>query len=231
MDKNFSISFVMPMYNESDNIRSTVQKVKKIAGMLTADYEIVIVDDASTDSCGDIVKDMMRSDDTLKLYRLEKNTMFGGAFAEAFYRASKDVIVYMDSDMPVAEEDILKAVPLILNNDVVTGYSKVKKGDTAKRKFISIVYNLMVQGLFGLHVKDINSGFKIVRKDLVRDIRFISKSPFIDVEIFLHAKKKNAKVEQYPLIFQMRTGGKSYIARIPVVLATFRDMLKVRARA
>jgi len=225
-----SISFVMPMYNEKDNIAVTIDKVVMAARELTDDREIIVVDDGSTDGSGDIVDDLAKRDRTIRSFRLKENTKFGGAFAEGFRQASKDVIMYMDSDMPVGIDDIRKSFPLIRDAAIVTGYSKIKKGDTLKRKFISSVYNLMVRFLFGLDVKDINSGYKIVRRDFVKDLKFISKSPFIDVELFLHAKKKKAEVIQFPLIFNSRTGGKSYIARLPVILATFRDMFKVWVR-
>jgi glycosyltransferase involved in cell wall biosynthesis len=228
MQKRFSISFVLPMYNESDNIETTVTVLKSLGETLCQDYEIVIVDDASTDASANIVADMANTDKRVKLYRLPKNTKFGGAFAEGFKKASKDIILYMDSDLPVSSEDVASSLPLIDEAAIVTGYSKIKKGDTPLRKIISWVYNKMVRRLFGLDIEDINSGYKIVRKDLVRDLEFISESPFIDVELFLHAKKKGATVRQYPLVFKSRTGGRSHIAGIPFILATFRDMIKVK---
>ncbi|MGB2601382.1 MAG: glycosyltransferase [Candidatus Omnitrophota bacterium] len=228
MNQALSISFVLPMYNESANIRGSVETLKTIASTLTANYEIIVVDDASTDDSADIVEEIAAKDDTVKLLRLEKNSMFGGAFAKGFKSASKDVIMYMDSDMPVSEEDIQESFPLINDSDIVTGYSKIKKGDTLKRKIISGGYNLLVQTLFGLNLKDINSGYKIVRRSLIEDIEFVSRSPFVDVELFLHARKKSGRVKQFPLIFRTRPGGKSYIARIPVIWATFSDMLKVK---
>ena len=228
MNQALSISFVLPMYNESANIRGSVETLKTIASTLTANYEIIVVDDASTDDSADIVEEIAAKDDTVKLLRLEKNSMFGGAFAKGFKSASKDVIMYMDSDMPVSEEDIQESFPLINDSDIVTGYSKIKKGDTLKRKIISGGYNLLVQTIFGLNLKDINSGYKIVRRSLIEDIEFVSRSPFVDVELFLHARKKSGRVKQFPLIFRTRPGGKSYIARIPVIWATFSDMLKVK---
>ena len=228
MNQARSISFVLPMYNESANIRVSIEALKAIASELTGDYEIVVVDDASTDDSADIVDKMAREDNAIRLLRLEENTMFGGAFAKGFKSAVKDVIMYMDSDMPVSEEDIKESFPLINDADIVTGYSKVKKGDTVKRKIISGGYNFLVQALFGLDVKDINSGYKIVRRSLIEDIEFVSRSPFVDVELFLHARKKGGRVRQFPLIFKTRPGGKSYIARVPVILATFSDMLKVK---
>ena len=228
MNEKYHISFVLPMYNESSNIKHSIEQIKLLAEEIADDYEIIVVDDASTDNSADIVRDMTIDDATIKLFEMKKNTKFGGAFAKGFKNATKDIILYMDSDMPVGVEDIKASLPLINDADKVTGYSSIKKGDTLKRKIISGTYNLIVQLLFGLNVKDINSGYKIVKKDMVNDIRFVSHSPFIDVELFLHARKKRYKVRQFALVFNSRTGGKSHISRLPVIWATFVDMIKVK---
>ena len=228
MEKKYSISFVLPMFNESDNIERTICMLEDLAGKIADDYEIVIVDDASTDTSASIVKGISGEDSTVKLLRMDKNTKFGGAFAKGFKNASKDIILYVDSDLPVGEEDIKESLPLIEEADIVTGYSKVKKGDTLKRKVISGVYNFIVEVLFSLRVKDINSGYKVVKRSLIEDLDFISHSPFVDVELFLHAKKRGARIKQYPLIFNERTAGKSYISSIPMIWATFTDMIKVK---
>ncbi|MBU0683881.1 MAG: glycosyltransferase family 2 protein, partial [Candidatus Omnitrophica bacterium] len=156
MKKKFSISFVLPMFNENENIKTTIALIKTLALELTDDYEIVIVDDASTDESATIVESAAKNDNTIKLFRLKKNSKFGGAFSKGFKEASKDIIVYMDSDMPVKLEDIKESFPLISDFDIVTGYSRVKKGDTGTRKIISAGYNALVQSLFGLDIKDIN---------------------------------------------------------------------------
>ena len=229
-NEKYDISFVMPMYNESENIEDTIGLIKGIASEISHEHEIVIVDDASTDDSAVKVEDIARRDSKIKLFTMSENTRFGGAFAEAFKKAGKEIIVYMDSDLPVEREDIKASVPLIENCHIVTGYSRINKGENLARKILSRGYNLLVELFFGLRVRDINSGYKVVRKSLVEDLDFVSRSPFVDVELFIHAKKKGYSVKQYPLVFRSRTGGVSHIARLPVILATFRDMLRVKAR-
>jgi glycosyltransferase involved in cell wall biosynthesis len=227
MSKRKSVSFVLPMYNESDNIERSLNVLLSLALSVADDYEIVVVDDASRDASAGIVQGMADRNEKIKLYRMSKNTKFGGAFAEGFRRASKEIVVYMDSDMPVGEEDITRTIELIDDADIVTAVSKVEKGDTAFRRLISSGYNGIVRFLFGLNIRDINSGYKVVRRSIVHDARFISESPFVDAELFLHALRKNARIKQYSLVFRKRVGGKSYISNVPMILATFRDMIKV----
>ncbi len=218
----------MPMFNEKGNIKRTINKINSLAEELTNDYEIIIVDDASTDRCADIVREVAETNDGIRLLYLKENTRFGGAYAEGLKQATKEIILYMDSDMPVRIQDIRNSLPLIKDTDIVTGYSKVKKGNTINRRLMSGIYNLMVQFLFRLNIKDINSGYKIFKRDVVKDIEFISRSPFVNVELFLHANKNKYKVTQFPLEFQPRECGKSYITQFPIIRATITDMLKMK---
>lgn len=223
--KSPGISFVFPMFNEADNIEETIRKASSLAKTLTDDYEIVIVDDASTDSSGDIVDRLSLADNHIRSIRLKSNTKFGGALREGLKAAAKEVVVYTDSDFPAKEEDVKKAINLLEDADVVTAYSLVLKDSSLKRIIMSKAYNFLVHLLFGFKIRDINSGLKIYRREVLRGLNLRSKSPFIDVEIFAEAIRRNFKIKQYGLIFELRTKGRSTISRPSVVARTFWDML------
>ncbi len=223
--KKHNISFVFPMFNESDNIKETIRKASALAKELCEDYEIIVVDDASADGSGDIVDKLGLEDRHIKSIRLKNNTKFGGALKEGLKRASKSIVLYTDSDFPAKEEDIKRALELLDDSDIVTAYSLVIKDASLKRIFMSKVYNFLVRFLFGLNIRDINSGLKIYRKQVLEGLDLKSKSPFIDVEIFAETIKRNFRIKQYGLIFELRTRGHSSISRIGVVARTFWDML------
>jgi glycosyltransferase involved in cell wall biosynthesis len=216
------------MYNESKGIEETLRGLTKIAGELSDDYEIIISDDASSDDSALIASKIAQKDSRVKVERLEKNTKFGGALKAGIKRARKDIIIYTDSDLPVSADNIKEALGLLQKCDIVTAYSTVKKGENLKRVIMSKVYNFLIQFLFGANIKDINSGFKIYKRKIFENMRLISESPFIDVEIFIEAIRRNFTIEQYPVVFRQRAEGKSYISRPAVVLATIRDMLKFK---
>jgi glycosyltransferase involved in cell wall biosynthesis len=226
--RRYDISFVIPMYNEEANIGETLLKLSALAGRICGSYEILIVDDASTDGSPSVVSRMAEADPRIRLIRLGANTRFGGALNEGLINASKDVILYTDSDLPVREEDMTKALELLDNADIVTGYSLVIKDWSLKRIIISKGYNFLVRLLFDIDIKDINSGFKIYRKKAIEGLKFMSKSPFIDAEIFAEAIRTGARIRQYGLIFDLRTKGRSNIARSDVILRSFWDMFVYR---
>lgn len=216
------------MYNEADNIEATLGRLSHLAAELSEDYEIIVIDDASRDNCAAIVERLAAQDKHIKLVRLSKNTKFGGALSAGLNNISKEVVIYTDADLPVKEEDVRKGVAMLDEADVITGYSMVIKDTTLKRIAMSKGYNFLVQLFFGLSIKDINSGFKIYKAEVVKGLKLISRSPFVDVEIFAEASRRGFKIKQFGLLFDLRTHGVSTISRLPVVARTFWDMLKYR---
>jgi glycosyltransferase involved in cell wall biosynthesis len=224
-----SVSFVFPMYNEACNIERTIRRASKLASEMASDYEIIVADDASTDGSGDVVDRVAAKDGRVKSVRLKHNGKFGGALKAGLKLATKDVVIYTDSDFPAKEEDIKKAASMLEEGaDVVTAYSLVIKDESFKRIIMSKVYNFLVQLFFGLSIKDINSGLKVYKKEVIKDMDLISMSPFIDVEIFAEAAKRGYRIRQYGLVFDLRTEGLSTISRLSVVARTFLDMLRYR---
>ncbi|MGB2706096.1 MAG: glycosyltransferase family 2 protein [Candidatus Omnitrophota bacterium] len=224
------ISFVIPMYNERGGIEDTIRSLAQMAKQLTDDYEIIIADDASSDDSVLIAERMAARDSHIKVERLKANTKFGGALKRGLERAQKDIVIYTDSDLPVSFQDIKGVLTLLGSSDIVTAFSRVRKGETLKRIIMSKVYNFLIQFLFRTNIRDINSGFKIYKKKVFENMELISKSPFIDVEIFVRARKRNFVIKQYPVIFKHRERGASYISRPAVILATIRDMLRFKCQ-
>lgn len=216
------------MFNEAENIPETIKRITALAGTVASDYEIVVADDASTDGSADVVAGLAAKDNHIKPIRLKVNTKFGGALKAGLTAASKDIVVYTDSDLPAKEEDIAKALELMDDADIVTAYSLVLKDSSLKRIVMSKGYNFLVRLLFGLRIRDINSGLKIYKREVLQGLDLKSRSPFIDVEIFAEAARRGFRIKQYGLIFDLRTRGESTISRMSVVLRTFWDMIKYR---
>ncbi|MFC1576852.1 glycosyltransferase family 2 protein [Candidatus Omnitrophota bacterium] len=226
---SLSISFVLPMYNEKEYIQASISKVDLLGRELCNDYDIIVVDDASSDGSGDELDRIAGKNERVIPIHMEENTKFGGALKAGLKAAKKEFVAYIDSDFPILEKDVEGALKLFDRGaDVVTGYSLVLKDNSVRRIIISKVYNLLVQALFGLNIRDINSGFKIYKKEVLEGLELRSRSPFIDVEIFAEAKKRNKRIAQYGLIFQLRTKGHSSISRPSVIARTFFDMIRCR---
>lgn len=224
----YSLSFVFPMFNEYENIRNTIARASKLARELTEDYEIVVVDDASTDKSVEVVRGITEKNSHIKIICLKSNTKMGGAIKEGFKNATKDIVIYTDSDFPVKEDYIKKALNMLGDADIVTSYSIVIKDPKLIRIIMSKTYNFLVQLFFGLNIPDINGALKIYKRKVFEVIKPKSNSPFIHPEIFAEAVKSGFKIKQYGIIFEPRTKGKSSVVKINIIARTISDMLIYR---
>jgi len=229
VNRQHNISFVLPVFNEIDNIGEAIRRITALAARICEDYEIVIADDASVDGSGELADSLAARDPHIKSIRLKVNSKFGGALKAGLRNASKDVVVYTDCDLPVGEGDMERALGFLADNDFITAYSLEFKHRTVKRFVISRVYNFLARSLFNLKIRDVNSGFKIYRRKVLDGLCFLSESPFVDVEIFAEAADRGIKIKQLGLVFSARAKGKSTISRIGVLAVTFWHMVCYKA--
>lgn len=223
------ISLILPMFNEGPVVDVTLQHAIEGLDRRFADFEIVVADDASTDGCADKVELWTRKDPRIKLVRLPRNQRFGGALCAALQAASKDFLVYTDFDLPIRLDSLPRLLEAFSDADVLTGYSDAgAKYANWKSKVISLGYNFMVRTLFGLRLRDINFGFKAVRRSAWEKMQLNSRSPFVDAELFVQAQYLGYRVKEIPVPFVQRQLGASHIRRLDVIAATMLDMVKLR---
>jgi glycosyltransferase involved in cell wall biosynthesis len=221
------ISLVLPMFNEGPVVDTTLKRAVEGLERRFADFEIVVADDASTDGCAAKVEVWTRKDPRIKLVRLAHNQRFGGALCAGLLGATKDFLVYTDFDLPIRLESLPHLLEAFADADVLTGYSDAgAKYANWMSKIISLSYNFMVRALFGLRLRDINFGFKAVRRSTWEKLR--SRSPFVDAELFVQAQYLGFRVKEIPVPFVQRQLGTSHIRRLDVIAATLLDMAKLR---
>lgn len=218
-----SLSFVFPMYNEIDNIETCVQGAMEIGQMLGIDYEIIVVDDASTDGCGALADKLAAQHSVLKVIHHATNRKLGGALKSGFAAASKDYILYMDSDLPLDFNDVLEAIPQIGESDMLIGY-RLTRDEPMRRKVISRIYNLLIRIMFGLKVRDVNFSFKLFKREIVDHITLASEGSFIDAELLIEAYKQRYTISQIGLVYHARVAGESTLASNSVIKKVFAEM-------
>ena len=223
------ISLVLPMFNEAPVVDVTLNKAVEGLERKFMDFEIVVADDASTDGCAEKVEQWTRQDPRIKLVRLSHNQRFGGALCAGLQTASKDFLVYTDFDLPIRLDSLPRLLEAFSAADVLTGYSDAgAKYANWKSKAVSLGYNSMVRALFGLRLRDINFGFKAVRRSVWEKLRLRSRSPFVDAELFIQAQHLGYRVKEIAVPFVQRQLGASHIRRLDVIAATMFDMVNLR---
>jgi len=224
------LSFVFPMYNEIGNIETCVSEALRVGRKITDNLEIVVVDDASTDGCGALADTLARTHPELKVIHHAKNRKLGGSLRTGFAAATKDWVLYIDSDLPIQMDDALLAVPLTQDADMVIG-NRQGRAEGPKREIMSFVYNRLIRVLFGLSVRDVNFAFKLFRRSILEQITLQSEGSFIDAELLIEAHNARCKIAEIPLRYYERVAGVSTLASGSVVVKILREMRDYRRAA
>jgi glycosyltransferase involved in cell wall biosynthesis len=222
-----SITIVFPMYNEEAYARRAVDAARSV---LTAagitDWEIVIVDDASTDGTPALAEAMAREDSRVRVVHNPVNRRLGGALRAGYAAATKDLVFYTDADLPVDLAELPRAVRLLeyQQADVVAAYRFDRTSEGLVRALYTLCYNHLIRTVFGLRVRDVNFAFKLFRRSILEKFTLTSEGSFIDAEFLLRARKAGCAIIQIGLDYFPRTRGTSTLASLPVIFAILRDM-------
>lgn len=218
-----SLSFVLPMYNEEENIERMTHETLGAGRRLAHDFEIIIVDDASTDSCGEIADRLAMEHPEVRVIHHPVNRKLGGALRTGFYAASMEYVLYIDSDLPIDMKEASGALPLIRNADMVIGY-RTSRAEGVKRAVMSWAYNRLIRLVFGLKVKDVNFAFKLFRREILDYITIRSEGSFIDAELLIEASRRGYKINEYGLTYYPRVAGVSTLSGLRVVFKILAEM-------
>jgi len=224
------ISVFFPAFNEEANIKRTVLHAKKILEDVAGDWEIIVVDDGSSDLTTEIVKGLGESDKRIHLTSHKRNMGYGASLASGFYGSKYPWIVFTDSDGQFDFSEISKFLDTQkrTNADLVIGYYKTRR--VSKFKILtSKIWELAVFILFGLKVRDIDCGFKLVSKKIIDKIPKLEshRGAFISSELLIKAKKSGFKIVEIPVTHYPRTKGKGTGRDIKVILQSFVDLIKL----
>lgn len=225
-----SLSFVFPMYNELGNIERCVDEALRVGRMITSDLQIVVVDDCSTDGSGALADTLAARHPELTVLHHARNRKLGGTLRTGFAAATKEWVLYIDSDLPIQMDDALKAIPLTAKADMVIG-NRQGRAEGPKREIMSFVYNRLIRFLFGLKVRDVNFAFKLFRRAILGQITLQSEGSFIDAELLIETHKAGYAIAELPLHYQERTAGVSTLASSSVVVNLLREMRQYRRAA
>jgi glycosyltransferase involved in cell wall biosynthesis len=212
MHKVSELSVFFPFWNEQDNIETVIKKAISVLQKVVDKWEIIMVDDGSSDKTLEIAKNLAKQDLRLSVVSHEKNRGYGAALKTGFAKAKYDLIVFNDGDGQFDLSEVTKFLERIGNADVVIGYRK-KRLDNPFRHILMNMLKVWDLVFFGFHFKDIDCGFKLFKKEALNKILpFKSEGAIITTEILARAKKAHLKITQvevshYPRIYGNQSGG------------------------
>jgi glycosyltransferase involved in cell wall biosynthesis len=229
------LSIFFPMWNEEAYIERALSAGRELCEELVASgeigtYELLIVDDASTDSTPELADKFAAQDPRVRVVHHPVNRKLGGSMKTGFANSTGDLILYTDADLPFDMLEVRKAVRLLryYEADIVSAYRFDRTGEGYVRTVYSAFYNGLVRLLFGVKMRDINFAFKLCRGSLFREFELKSEGSFIDAELVIRAKNLGKNVIQFGVDYFPRTRGVSTLSSPSVIRKILREMFSLR---
>ena len=221
-----SLSLFFPAWNEEEYVERAVSRAKTVLDRLTDDWEIIVVNDASTDRTREIAEGLSRRDGRIRCVSHEVNKKLGGAMKTGFSSSTKDIVIYSDMDLPFDLNELERALHLLeyLEADMICAFRFDRTSEGTKRIVYSFVYNALISGLFGVAIKDINFSFKVVHRRVLESIDLKAEGSFIDAELVIKAIRKGFKVFQMGVDYFPRTRGISTLASPAVIVKIVKEL-------
>jgi len=222
---NESISVVFPAFNEESNIKTLIDQTIQTLSELTDKWEIIVVDDGSSDRTSEIVKEYENSN--IYVIRHPSNKGYGAALKSGIVSARNDLIFFSDSDLQFDIKELGKLLQWLNGYDIVIGY-RIKRQDPFHRRLNAFGWNTLVRLMFGLKVKDINCAFKIFRRRVFDKIKIDAVGAMVNTDILSQAVKYGFRIKEVPVTHYPRLRGKQTGANIKVIVKAFKELLRLR---
>ncbi|MGN6186842.1 MAG: glycosyltransferase family 2 protein [Thermoanaerobaculia bacterium] len=222
-----SVSLVIPMFNEELNIEHAVSASLESLEKYARDYEVLIVNDASTDASPRIAESLAANNPHIRVLHHEQNRKLGGTIRTGFAAAKMDLVFYMDADIPFDPDVLGRAIRAmnLTGADMIAAYRHDRKMEGLKRAIYTTIYNWLIGILFGWPHRDINFSFKLMKRHVLEAIELRSEGSLIDAELVVKAKNRGFTIQQIGIDYFPRTRGESHLASFGVVLKILRELV------
>jgi dolichol-phosphate mannosyltransferase len=207
----WQLSLVIPAYNEEAGIEQAVAEAHDALTTLDYEFEIIVVDDGSSDFTAGRVMDMADALPSLRLFRHSRNLGYGAALRTGFEAARFDRVAFTDADAQFYLEDLDRLLPLTMEFPIVAGY-RVDRRDPWRRRFLSRGYNFLVRNLLGTRIRDCDCALKVFRREVLRYIMPESRGFFVNAEILCKAQRLEIEVCEVGVRHRPRQHGSSKVS-------------------
>ncbi len=227
MDENIEISIISPVYNESDNIEIFINKVFQVMGESSRNWELIIIDDGSTDGSRDILKKLSKEKPELRALLLSKNFGQTPAIQAGFDKAKGKYFVTLDSDLQNDPKDIPRVLNKLIDEelDLVVGWRKNRKDNFFLRNFPSMIANTLIGIITGVRLNDYGCSLKAYNASILKEVRLYGEMHRF-IPAWMATKIPPEKIKQIEVEHHPRVAGVSKYG-ISRTFRVFVDLISV----
>lgn len=220
-----SLSIFFPAYNDQHTIGKLVEDAFEILPNIAKKFEVIVVNDGSTDNTGSVLKKLAKKYKNFKVVTHEKNRGYGGALKSGFKAAKGDFVFYTDGDGQYDVKELLNLSEKMVDGvDLVNGY-KIKRHDPLIRIVAGRLYSIGVRLLLGIRFADVDCDFRLFRRKIIQKISLTMDSGALCAEMLLKVQKSKGVIVSVPVHHYPRKFGSSQFFHLKRILRALRDDL------
>jgi glycosyltransferase involved in cell wall biosynthesis len=217
------LSIVLPCLNEEGNVADAIRAAAHAAAHVSLDYEIIIVDDGSTDATTQIAAAFVQHDRRVRLVIHPAHRGYGAAIRSGIKTASMPWILLTDADLQFDLDELDDFIPATTTADLIVGW-RILRRDPLQRRINAAAWNWLVRRAFHLPVRDVDCAFKLIRHSLLNDITLTTDGAMIDTELLVRCLAAGARLTELGVHHRPRINGRQTGARPTVVLHAFAEL-------
>jgi glycosyltransferase involved in cell wall biosynthesis len=222
-DRLPGISVFLPAHNEAPNLDRVVRGFLSVLPALADSYEVIVVDDGSTDDTPAVVARLQAADAHVRSVRHNANQGYGGAVISGIRAATMPWLVLCDGDGQFDPNDLGRLVARADNSDAVIG-RRARRADSLMRRINGRAWTVLMRLLFGVRTSDVDCGFKLLRKSMVNPEALRARGAMISTELVARLAGRGARIAEVDVAHLPRVAGEQSGATLGVIARAFREM-------
>ena len=215
-----SITAFFPCYNDAGTIPTMIIRALQALREVTDDYEVLVINDGSTDDSAQVLDELARHYERVRVIHRSQPSGYGGVLRGGFAAATKDWIFYTDGDAQYDARELARLVAAVGDGvDMVNGY-KIKRRDPFHRVVIGLAYQYFVKIMFGLVIRDVDCDFRLMRRSIFDRVTLASTTGTITFEMVKKIQDAGYRIVEVPVHHWYRQYGQSQFFNFPRVART-----------
>jgi glycosyltransferase involved in cell wall biosynthesis len=223
------VTLVIPVHNESANMPRVIPVARETLSQLADSFEIVLVDDGSTDQTVAVAKEEMGDQaENLRVVSHARKSGYGITVADGLRAATGDWVAFVDGDGQFDPRDLRVLAEIADGADMVAGW-RIHRADPWHRSVVSGTFNVLVRILYGISYRDVDCGFKLMRGELLQIASpILARSALLNTELYFKAKRSGLIVRQVGIKHHPRVAGVRSGGRLIPILRAVRELVRLR---
>ena len=221
-----TMSVIFPAFNEEGNIRRTVDAALTVLPKVAMSWEIIVVDDGSSDATAAICDDLKARYPEIHMIRHGRNRGYGAALKSGIMAAKYDLIFFSDSDGQFDLRELQQLICWSEDYDIVAG-CRAKRQDPLHRRINALGWNILVRLVLGIKIRDIDCAFKLFRREVFDQVQIRCVGAMVNTEILAQATRLGMRIHQVKVNHFPRRHGKQSGANVHVIIKAFRELWRL----